>query len=87
MGCVLPTAMGAAIDELPVQRAGSGSALIQALRQAGDTIGVVILGTVLITSVSEQPRRAGRLAVQRWCDAGGGGSDNPGQTTAHPRNS
>ena len=47
MGFVLPTAMGVAIDEPPVQRAGSGSALIQALRQAGGTIGVAILGTVL----------------------------------------
>ncbi len=50
MGCVLPTAMGVAIDELSVQRAGSGSALIQALRQAGGTIGVAILGTVLNTA-------------------------------------
>jgi len=50
MGCVLPTAMGVAIDELSVDRAGSGSALIQALRQAGGTIGVAILGTVLNTA-------------------------------------
>lgn len=50
MGCVLPTSMGVAIDELSVERAGSGSALIQALRQAGGTIGVAIQGTVLNTA-------------------------------------
>jgi Na+/melibiose symporter-like transporter len=50
MGCVLPTSMGAAMDELPVERAGSGSALIQALRQAGGTVGVAVLGTVLSTA-------------------------------------
>jgi predicted MFS family arabinose efflux permease len=50
MGCVLPTAMGAALDELSVERAGSGSALVQALRQAGGTIGVAVLGTVLSTA-------------------------------------
>jgi hypothetical protein len=47
MGCVLPTSMGAALDELSLERSGSGSALIQALRQAGGTIGVAVLGTVL----------------------------------------
>jgi hypothetical protein len=31
------------------ERSGSGSALIQALRQAGGTIGVAVLGTVLAT--------------------------------------
>ena len=47
LGTVLPSAMNAALGELPEQRAGSGSALITALRQAGGTIGVAVLGTIL----------------------------------------
>ncbi len=50
MGLVMPTAMSVAMDELDPQRAGAGSALIQALRQAGGTIGVAVLGTVLATA-------------------------------------
>ncbi|WP_227984162.1 MFS transporter [Nocardia spumae] len=49
MGLVMPAGMGMAMGELSAERAGSGSALIQALRQAGGTIGVAILGTVLAT--------------------------------------
>ncbi|MEV4626975.1 MFS transporter [Micromonospora sp. NPDC049523] len=47
MGVALPTAMNAALGALSTERSGSGSALIQALRQAGGTIGVAILGTIL----------------------------------------
>ncbi len=47
MGFVMPAAMGMAMGELTPERSGSGSALIQALRQAGGTIGVAVLGTVL----------------------------------------
>jgi Na+/melibiose symporter-like transporter len=47
LGLVLPAAMNAALGELPPARAGSGSALISALRQAGGTIGVAVLGTIL----------------------------------------
>lgn len=46
-GMVLPAAMNAALNALPATGTGSGSALIQALRQAGGTIGVALLGTVL----------------------------------------
>jgi predicted MFS family arabinose efflux permease len=49
MGFVLPAAMGMALDALSAERSGAGSALIQALRQAGGTIGVAVLGTVLAT--------------------------------------
>ncbi len=49
MGFVMPTAMGMALGELTAERSGTGSALIQALRQAGGTIGVAVLGTVLST--------------------------------------
>jgi MFS family permease len=47
IGFTLPPVMAAAMDALPAGRAGSGSAMIQALRQVGATIGVAILGTVL----------------------------------------
>jgi predicted MFS family arabinose efflux permease len=47
LGTALPSAMNAALGTLPPQRAGSGAALISALRQAGSTIGVAILGTIL----------------------------------------
>lgn len=49
MGFVMPSAMGMAMGELTPERAGSGSALMQAVRQAGGTIGVAVLGTVLAT--------------------------------------
>lgn len=47
LGLALPTTMAAALGTLSAERAGSGSALVQALRQAGGTIGVAVLGTVL----------------------------------------
>jgi len=65
MGCVLPTAMGAALDELSVERSGSGSALVQALRQAGGTIGVAVLGTVLSTAYRNG---LGDLAIPPFSD-------------------
>ena len=49
MGFVMPAAMGMALGALSEERSGSGSALMQALRQAGATIGIAILGTVLAT--------------------------------------
>ncbi|MFC4377292.1 MFS transporter [Nocardia halotolerans] len=50
MGVVMPAAMGLALGELTTARSGSGSALLQAIRQAGGTIGVAVLGTVLATA-------------------------------------
>ncbi|WP_202867609.1 DHA2 family efflux MFS transporter permease subunit [Kribbella pittospori] len=47
IGFTLPPVMDLAIGALTVERSGSGSGLIQALRQVGGTIGVAILGTVL----------------------------------------
>lgn len=49
MGLGLPAGMSVALDELEVARAGMGSALLQALRQAAGTIAVAVLGTVLAT--------------------------------------
>ncbi|MFQ6328744.1 MFS transporter [Nocardia sp. CWNU-33] len=49
MGLGLPVSMAVAMDDLEVARAGMGSALLQALRQAAGTIAVALLGTVLAT--------------------------------------
>ena len=57
--------MGAALDELSVERSGSGSALVQALRQAGGTIGVAVLGTVLGTAYRNG---LGELAIPPFSD-------------------
>ncbi len=47
LGLAMPQTLNAAIGALSAERSGSGSALISALRQAGATIGVAVLGTVL----------------------------------------
>jgi DHA2 family multidrug resistance protein-like MFS transporter len=47
IGLTMPAAMTTAIGALSIERAGSGSGLIQALRQVGGTIGVAVLGTLL----------------------------------------
>ena len=47
LGLTLPPSMDAALGELPAERSGVGSGLIQALRQVGSAIGVAVLGTVL----------------------------------------
>jgi DHA2 family multidrug resistance protein-like MFS transporter len=47
LGFAMPAAMSAAIGALPASRSGSGSSLITALRQAGGTIGIAVLGTIL----------------------------------------
>ncbi|MFQ6393167.1 MFS transporter [Nocardia sp. KC 131] len=49
MGLGMPVSMAVAMDDLEVARAGMGSALLQALRQAAGTIAVALLGTVLAT--------------------------------------
>ncbi|WP_018180459.1 MFS transporter [Jongsikchunia kroppenstedtii] len=47
-GITMPTTMNVAMNALDVQKAGVGSGLIQAMRQAGGTIGVAICGSVMI---------------------------------------
>lgn len=54
MGFVMPAAMGLAMGALTEERSGSGSALLQALRQAGGAIGIAVLGTVLATQYRGQ---------------------------------
>jgi hypothetical protein len=50
LGLAMPAAMNAALGALSAERSGSGSALITALRQVGATIGVAVLGTVLLSA-------------------------------------
>ncbi|WP_370945241.1 DHA2 family efflux MFS transporter permease subunit [Amycolatopsis sp. cg5] len=47
LGFTMPTVTAMAMGAMSDARAGSGSAMIQALRQVGGTIGVAVLGTVL----------------------------------------
>jgi MFS transporter, DHA2 family, multidrug resistance protein len=50
LGLALPAGMNAALGALSAERSGSGSALITAMRQVGATIGVAVLGTVLLSA-------------------------------------
>jgi EmrB/QacA subfamily drug resistance transporter len=54
IGLALPASMTVAMGALSAERAGSGSGLLQALRQVGATIGVAVLGTVLISGYHAQ---------------------------------
>ncbi len=47
LGFTLPAAMDASLGALAPARAGTGSALLMAMRQVGGAIGVAILGTIL----------------------------------------
>jgi DHA2 family multidrug resistance protein-like MFS transporter len=49
LGIAMPQTMNAALSALSAERSGSGSAVISALRQVGATIGVAVLGTVLVS--------------------------------------
>lgn len=47
LGAAMPAAMNAALGAIDPERAGSGSSLLQALRQVGGTVGIALLGTIL----------------------------------------
>jgi MFS transporter, DHA2 family, multidrug resistance protein len=49
LGLAMPQTLNAALSALSAERSGSGSAVISALRQVGATIGVAVLGTVLLS--------------------------------------
>ncbi|WP_327112912.1 MFS transporter [Nocardia sp. NBC_01730] len=70
MGLVLPAAMGLAMGELTAERSGSGSALLQALRQAGGTIGVAVLGSVLSTRYRSELDELNRDPIADGVNAG-----------------
>jgi EmrB/QacA subfamily drug resistance transporter len=82
LGTVLPAAMNAALAELPPGRAGSGSALITALRQAGGTIGVAVLGTVLSSGYHTALGQLDRPPVSDSVFAGVAAMRSPGHPGA-----
>ena len=47
LGFALPSSMDAALGALQPERSGVGSAVIQAIRQVGSTLGVAVLGSLL----------------------------------------
>jgi len=75
LGLAMPQTMNAALSALSVERSGSGSALISALRQVGATIGVAVLGTVLDTvyrnhlDTSHLPAAVGAVAQSSVVEA------------------
>jgi EmrB/QacA subfamily drug resistance transporter len=50
MGVVFATAASAALSELPAERSGVGSAVMQALQKVGGPFGAAIMGSVLSTA-------------------------------------
>jgi len=77
LGFVLPAAMSAALGTLSAERSGVGSALIQAARQVGGTIGVALLGSVMQAVYRDHVDVTGlqaplAAAVQRGVGAGVG---------------
>src|ERR1700712_1676824 len=84
IGFVLPTSVAIATDALDPAHAGSGSALLQALRQVGGTIGIALLGTVLsaayrghldLAGVPSSAADAARSSVASGVAAAGSGSE------------
>ena len=77
LGLVMPAAMNAALGALSADRSGSGSALITAMRQVGATIGVAVLGTVLLSAYRDRLSLGGlppaAAAAARSSVAGGVG--------------
>ncbi|WP_067646499.1 MFS transporter [Nocardia harenae] len=70
MGIALPAVMAAALDDLTGDRAGAGSALLQALRQAAGTIAVAFLGAVLAAVYRAQLGAANRPPIDDSVNAG-----------------
>ncbi len=50
LGLAMPIAVNAAIGALDSESSGVGSALIQAMRQVGGTLGVAVLGTIIASA-------------------------------------
>jgi hypothetical protein len=63
LGLAMPAAMNAALGALTAERSGSGSALITAMRQVGATIGVAVLGTILLSAYRSQLNLGGLPAA------------------------
>ena len=63
LGFAMPASMNAALGQLSKERSGVGSAVIQATRQVGGTIGVAILGSLMISAYHSHLSVAGLPAA------------------------
>jgi EmrB/QacA subfamily drug resistance transporter len=52
MGITMAPTTAAAMSSVPVDKAGVGSAVINAMRQVGGSLGIAVMGTLIATSVS-----------------------------------
>src|SRR5262249_59202811 len=52
MGVTMAPTTAAAMGSVPVDKAGVGSAVINAMRQVGGSLGIAVMGTLIATSVS-----------------------------------
>jgi len=52
MGLTMAPTTAAAMGSVPVDKAGVGSAVINAMRQVGGSLGIAVMGTLVATSVS-----------------------------------
>lgn len=69
-GLSLPTAMTAALNAMSRERAGAGSSMLMAARQAASVIGVALLGTVLSAGYRAALPEAAGEAVRSSASAG-----------------
>jgi MFS transporter, DHA2 family, multidrug resistance protein len=71
IGMVIATATAAALQRIPVARAGVASALIQALQDAGGPFGSAVLGAAALTSYRASLDTAGLTRAQASIARGG----------------
>ncbi|MBL7492875.1 MFS transporter [Frankia sp. AgB1.9] len=71
IGLVIATATAAALGRIPVARAGTASALIQALQDAGSPFGAAVLGTAALASYRGHLDTTGLTAAQARVARGG----------------
>ncbi|ADP81101.1 MFS transporter [Pseudofrankia inefficax] len=71
IGTVIATATAAALGRIPVARAGTASALIQALQDAGSPFGAAVLGTAALAGYRGHLDTTGLTAAQAGVARGG----------------
>ncbi|CAM5504644.1 MFS transporter OS=Streptomyces alboniger OX=132473 GN=CP975_17075 PE=4 SV=1 [Streptomyces alboniger] len=81
IGLVLPTSMALAVGALTPERAGAGSALLSALRQAAGTTGVAVLGTVLSTRYHSELGPLNRRPISDGVGSGVAEADSLGDAS------
>ncbi|KOT87178.1 multidrug MFS transporter [Streptomyces sp. NRRL F-5755] len=81
IGIVLPSSMALAVGALTPERAGAGSALLSALRQAAGTTGVAVLGTVLSTRYHSELGTLNREPISDGVGSGAAYADSLGDTS------